>query len=357
MKRKWILQGRVVSGSRTAAHFTQLSWVQEQCREKLGFAPFPGTLNLIIDPNCFSALGEIQRVDAIELIPPENGACSGKVIPLSVEGIKGCIIIPDSKVNIHGEQLIEVMAPVELRASLGLQDGRRLTLSVDRPGEILLTAVIFDLDGTLLDSIGIYYKIVNMALTELGFPEVSAAVMKAAARSGEFEWDKVLPESVDVEQSDVLAQIQSVVEKVYGPMFEIEALPIPGMKSTLDGLAAAGFKLGIVTSTPRANMGFKLDQLERNGTLSHFAAIVTSCDAPRKKPAPDPMIECCRQLGVALENSVYIGDSKSDIESGKSAGMTTIGVLTGFDDLDTLSREGPDAVISSVAELKTIIDY
>ncbi len=357
MRCKWILQGTVASGSQTAAHFTQLSWVREQCRDKLGFTPFPGTLNLIIEPDFFSVISKIRRADAIELTPPDSDGCSAKVIPLSIEGIKGCIIIPDSKVNIHGEQVIEVMAPVELRSSLGLQDGRQVTLWVDRPGEALLKAVIFDLDGTLLDSIGIYYKIVNMALTELGFPQVSAEQMKVAARSGEFEWEKVLPESVDVGKSDILEQIQSVVEKVYGPLFEIEALPIPGMKRAVDGLAAAGFKLGIVTSTPRENMGFKLDQLKRNGTLNHFAAVLASCDAPRKKPAPDPMIECCRQLGVALEHSVYIGDSKSDIESGKSAGMKTIGVLTGFDDLDTLSKERPDAVIASVAELKTVIDY
>ncbi len=57
-----------------------------------------------------------------------------------------------------------------------------------------------------------------------------------------------------------------------------------------------------------------------------------------------------------MENSVYVGDSRSDIKSGRSAGMKTIAVLSGFDDLHALSKELPDAVINSVAELKTVID-
>ena len=134
---------------------------------------------------------------------------------------------------------------------------------------------------------------------------------------------------------------------------------MPGLKTVVENLAAAGIKLGIVTSTSREQVGFKLKKLKKlkqNNTLGYFEAIVTSSDVARKKPAPDPMAECCRQLDVKLENSVYIGDSRSDIQSGRSAGMKTIAVLSGFDDLRALSREFPDAVLDSVAELGTLID-
>jgi beta-phosphoglucomutase-like phosphatase (HAD superfamily) len=103
-------------------------------------------------------------------------------------------------------------------------------------------------------------------------------------------------------------------------------------------------------------VGFKIKKLKQNDTLGHFGAIVTSSDVVRQKPAPDPMMECCRQLDAKLENSVYIGDSRSDIQSGRAAGMRTIAVLSGFDDLRALSREFPDAVINSVAELGALID-
>ncbi len=123
-----------MSGSKAAAHFTQLDWVQQQCREKLDFAPFPGTLNLDIDPDYIPVLTDLQGADAIELIPQESDGCAGKVIPLSIEGIRGAIVIPDRKVNIHGQNIVEVMAPVGLRESLDLADGHRVTLFIDRPG-------------------------------------------------------------------------------------------------------------------------------------------------------------------------------------------------------------------------------
>jgi len=121
----------VATGSRTAAHFTQLDWVQKQCREKLGFTPFPGTLNLVIASDCFSSLEEMRATDAIELIPETGDGCAGKVFPLSVEGIRAAIVIPDPGVNIHDRNIVEVIAPVGLRAYLGLTDGQMLTLLVD----------------------------------------------------------------------------------------------------------------------------------------------------------------------------------------------------------------------------------
>lgn len=357
MKRHWILQGRVATGSKTAARFTQLDWVQQQCREKLDFAPFPGTLNLDIDQDYFPVITELQAADAVELIPQGSDGCAGKVIPLSIKGIRGAIVIPERNQNVHGQNIVEVIAPVGLRESLKLVDGQLVTLFADRPGNAPLEAVIFDLDGTLLDSIGVYHKIVWSTLGRLGFPQVSKDVIKAASKDGDFAWERVLPKSADLNQSGLRAKIETVAKEVYGPLFEVEAKPFPGMKGVVDDLVAAGFKLGIVTSTPRENVGFKLKKLKQNDTLRHIKAIVTSSDVARKKPAPDPMIECCRQLDVKLENSVYVGDSGIDIKSGRSAGMKTIAVLSGFDDLDTLSREFPDAMINSVADLKAIIDY
>ena len=136
MKPDWVLQGRVASGSQTAARFTQLDWVQKQCREKLGFAPFPGTLNLIIERGCFPILADLRSANAIELIPEGNKACAGKALPVCIEGIRGAIVIPEPSVNIHKENVVEVIAPVWLRESLGLVDDQLLTVYVARPGEI-----------------------------------------------------------------------------------------------------------------------------------------------------------------------------------------------------------------------------
>ena len=135
MKGTWILQGRVVSGCKTAARFTQLDWVQKQCREKLGFAPFPGTLNLSIEEDCFPIFTEMQTADTPELIPEGNNGCVGKAFPVCIEGLRGAIVIPDPRVNIHDKNVVEVIAPVRLRESLGLVEDQMITLIVDRPGD------------------------------------------------------------------------------------------------------------------------------------------------------------------------------------------------------------------------------
>lgn len=357
MKSQWILQGKVCSGAQKAAYFTQLDWVQQQCHEKLGFTPFPGTLNIDVGSEYSAIVSSLQSADFIELVPNNKRGCGGKVMLVSIENSKAAIIIPEDKVNIHGQNIIEVMAPVSLRDTFALSDGQKVTICADKPGRTQLQAVIFDLDGTLLDSVGIYYQIVSLTLEKLGYPNVTMAAMREAVNNGEFEWHKVLPADTDLKQPGLMTKIQSTIEEFYRPLFEFEALPLAGMKEAVEGLVAAGVKLAIVTSTPRENIDFKLNQLKLNNTLQHFQVILCSNDAAKKKPAPDPMVECCKQLGVTLDSSVYIGDSIVDIQSGRSAGMKTIAVLSGFDDLETLCKELPDAVITSIADLKSIINY
>jgi hypothetical protein len=202
------------------------------------------------------------------LIPLASDGCAAKVIPLSIEGIRGAIVVPEDKVNTHDQNIVEVMAAVGLRESLDLEDGHLVTLFVDRPGNVPLDAVIFDIDGTLLDSVGIYFEIVRTVLDRFGFPQVSMDVIREAVKDGGFEWARVLPESALVKQPGLRSQIQSVVEEVYRPLFEIEAKPMPGMKSVVENLVAAGIKLGIVTSTPGEHVGFKLKKLKQNDTLA-----------------------------------------------------------------------------------------
>jgi len=357
MKSQWILQGQVTSGAQKAAYFTQLDWLQQQCQEKLGFIPFPGTLNVDVASDFHSMITDIQNTQAIELLPPDDKGCSGRALPVSIGSINCAIIIPEQSINIHDANILEIMASVSLRDELELNDGDNLTLHIEKPGRTDLEAVIFDLDGTLIDSVGVYFKIVNITLSKLGFPKVTVEAMREALVNGDFKWQRVLPEFIDINQPGLMEKIQEVVEEVYQPLFEQEVEPIPGVKESIEGLAAAGIKMAIVTSTPRVNMGCKLNQLKANDTLQYFDIIITSDDAPQKKPAPDPMFECCKQLGVDIAASVYIGDTCVDIESGRTAGMKTIAVLSGFDDTDSLCKELPDALINSVAELKSIIRY
>jgi len=133
MSKKRVLKGRVVSGAKKAAFFTQLDWVLEQCSEKLGFKPFPGTLNVDILPESLLDVESIQEKKGIELVPPDpidSAFCTAQVLPVSIEEATAAIIIPAEKVRVHGKNIIEVIAPVRLKDALNIDDGDIVTLII-----------------------------------------------------------------------------------------------------------------------------------------------------------------------------------------------------------------------------------
>ncbi len=124
------LTGIIVSGTGKAALFTQLDWVVEQCSEKVGFIPFPGTLNIDISPQDFGRLEDCLSDEVIELQPPGPENCSARVVPAELEGIQAAIIIPDAQVRVHGDTIIEVLAPVRVKEALKKKDGDRITVTM-----------------------------------------------------------------------------------------------------------------------------------------------------------------------------------------------------------------------------------
>lgn len=125
------LVGKVVSGSRRAAYFTQLGWVQEQCMEKLGFRPYPGTLNLEVPEEGLASIGALQKEKGIELIPEDSKFCTARAMPVRIGSVRGAIIIPAEDVRIHGNTIIEVMAPLRLKDALHVEDGDSVTVTLE----------------------------------------------------------------------------------------------------------------------------------------------------------------------------------------------------------------------------------
>lgn len=125
-----ILSGIIVSGAGEAAYFTKLDWVQKQCAEKLHFQPYPGTLNIQVDENCLALLEDWQQQPAMELLSPDPAFCNARTRPASLSSLPVAIIIPAEAVNIHGPNILEVIAPVNLKKTLSLRDGDRVMLTV-----------------------------------------------------------------------------------------------------------------------------------------------------------------------------------------------------------------------------------
>ena len=367
VKQKHVVTGKIISGAGKAAFFTRLDWVVEQCRAKLGFAPFPGTLNIEILPESLPGVEILLAGKGVELLPPDPASCSSRVVPVRLEGIQAAVIIPEEKVRIHDRDVVEVLAPVNLRKALKKEDGNLVSITVVqesgsrneallKPREkISVEAIMLDLDGTIIDSVEIYYRIVQKVLEQLHLPGVSVEQIHRADRNGNFHWEMLFPPGMVEDRAGVTEKAWTIARRISPGMFKGRVKLLPGAARVLKKISAAGFKLAVVTATPRQNMASKLEPLAASGTLNLLQEIITADDTVKRKPAADPLLECCRRLAVEAEKCVYVGDTQMDIRAGKAAGTGTIGVLTGFDSYEALAKEKPDAIIKSLADLDEVI--
>ena len=130
MIKEMTLTGKIVSGVKQGAFFTQLDWFQSQCRDKLGFEPYPGTLNLEISIDDVPIIETLEQEAEIDFIPPDSEFCSGKAFPVLVEGIRAAIVIPAEEVRVHGKNIIEVISDQRLKDVVNVDDGDCVTLTL-----------------------------------------------------------------------------------------------------------------------------------------------------------------------------------------------------------------------------------
>ena len=221
--------------------------------------------------------------------------------------------------------------------------------------KLSVDAVIFDMDGTLIDSIDIYFEIVEIALKRLELPQVSRNKILDAAETRDFNWNLVLPDELKSKKDEIIAAAWEIINEVAPQMFEEKLELIRGADNILRNISARIPKIGLVTSTQQQYLKIKMQPLKTAGVEKLFEVIITSDDVPNRKPDPDPLIECARRLDVNPGKCVYVGDTRTDIKAGKAAGMRTVGVLTGFDGYEILEKENPDAIIDGVQNLLEVI--
>lgn len=218
-------------------------------------------------------------------------------------------------------------------------------------GRFPVESVIFDLDGTLVNTVGIYFKVIDAVLERLNLPPVAREVIMDAAKEGEFEWEKMLPENRRHEQEALLTQMWAVRDEIFPVMLRQGTTLIPGADELLKKIWGMGAPIGLVTSTPKRNLENKYLPLGEPGIRHFFTATITADDVEKKKPSPEGLLACARRLGVDPSRCVAVGDTRTDVIAGKAAGMFTVGVLTGFDTYEQLREETPDLIVPSVAEL------
>lgn len=120
--------GRVVSGKGEGFFFTQLDWVRDQCVKLLGFYPFPGTFNVKLNPRDSWVVEQCRTGAGITLQPPSRVFCQAKAYEARINGLVGAVVHP--LVEDYPPDLLELFFPVSVRATLGVNDGDWVTVTI-----------------------------------------------------------------------------------------------------------------------------------------------------------------------------------------------------------------------------------
>lgn len=353
-------KGEVYSGRGEASGFMEIDWVKEQCRGFTGFEPYPGTLNLKVDKDTFGLIRRAAMSLGKRIIPPAEAKdfCEARMLLLTVNGISSAVIYP--MVDDYYDDTIEIIAPVIFKKIPGIRDGSLLELSLPLPQKITRPAsIIFDLDGTLMDSVGLYYNMLCEGCLRLGVqpPQRESFNAFMGEGLGLWEgWETLTGKTVTEGERDKRnKQMKEVFEEIWQRRYEDEVRLFPGVKELLLQLRDKGIKIGVVTSSFYIK---KMDLFKREGLDPDvfFAAVITRNNSSKKKPHPEPFLRCLEQLEAEPKHTLCVGDSPCDIAGGKAAGLVTVGVLTGTGTVQTLCKEGTDAILGDVTELAEMIE-
>lgn len=214
-----------------------------------------------------------------------------------------------------------------------------------------IKAVMFDLDGTLIDSVPPYFRLMESILGAAGLPPAPKPLVAEFMTQGIPAFEKMIPPDMHHRKDELIEKCLTLGRKMLRDMLKKEVELIPGVEELFSAVTNKRIPIGVVTSTFKIYLDLKLGPLERKGLKGLLSSVIATEDAPKKKPAPDPLFACAREIGVSPQHCIYIGDSHVDIQAGQKAGMMTAGVLTGLHDRETLARENPTLIVDSVAQL------
>lgn len=213
-----------------------------------------------------------------------------------------------------------------------------------------IKGVIFDLDETIIDSLEAYTAAFNTGTSIFGLETVTSKRIARYLDKGFRLGDILITFFPLVFKDDSKRQeCHDEILKAYLTM-ETEKVRLKhGAECTLRWLKAEGFKIGIVTG--RTTMGdSKWRELRRLNIHQFVDVMVTGAEAP-PKPAPDGLIKCLEELGLAPDECLFVGDSSVDVIAGKKAGVRTASVHTGVANKKLLTEQKPDFVIDDLSSL------
>jgi 2-phosphoglycolate phosphatase len=212
------------------------------------------------------------------------------------------------------------------------------------------SAVLFDLDGTLVDTAPDMVAVLQELQRDRDVKPVAYEIGRAHVSNGAL--GLLALGFPDIEHAVGSALHTAYLERYARRVCEASAL-FPGLGDLLETLDAAGLPWGVVTNKP-AHLTNSL--LERLALSARSACTVSGDTLPKRKPDPAPLLHACELAGMLPQNTVYVGDASRDIQAGQNAGMATVAAAYGYITPDDDPRGwGADRVAADTAELTQIL--
>lgn len=211
-------------------------------------------------------------------------------------------------------------------------------------------AVVFDLDGTLADSLENLQYCTNYAIGVCGYEPIPLEPYRHFVGDGAV----MLVARALKYAGDVNATHLDEAFAAYTDFFEDNCMykvrPYDGMVECLDTLKKNGIKIAVFSNKPHERT---VDVVETLFGKGYFDEIIGQGDLVPKKPCPDGVHLLAKRFGVSLEEIAYVGDTNTDMQTGKGAGVFTIGALWGFRDREELEENHADVVIDTPLDILT----
>ena len=210
-------------------------------------------------------------------------------------------------------------------------------------------AVVFDLDGTLLDSRLDIARAANRPLCAHGFPERSVDEIVGFVGDGA---RLLVSRALNFADADprVDAVLQTFLDD-YTAHAVVHSRLLPGAREALDALD--GLPLALCTNKPRATTDVVLEALD---LARHFRVVLAGGDTPEKKPDPAPLLAVAERLGLPPAALVMVGDGPQDVLAGRAAGCVTVAVVGPLVPRDCLAELSPNALLDGLDQLPALVE-